>query len=127
MTETPKRLLLLETYEALTEKETFCIGERNFDEIRKIQAKKKRLLEELGKRADEPPESETERADFNARIKQLKAKEDANEALLETMMQENREQFRSLSKRVKSASQIRKAYGTANQTDGPRRSLKNKA
>lgn len=122
-----KRFVLLSAYEALTEKETFCIKEANFDEIRKVQAKKSRLLEELGSLDDDDQLESEQKAEFNCRIDRLQAKEKENELRLAELMDQNRSEIKALSKRSSSVSQIKKAYGTASSPDNSRGSLKNKA
>jgi len=127
MTEMGKRFVLLSAYEELTEKETFCIKEANFDEIRKVQAKKSRLLEELGSLDDEDRLKSEQRVDFNRRIDRLQTIEQENESRLEALMDQNRSEIKTLSKRSSSASKIKKAYGTASSPDNSSGSLKNKA
>ncbi len=127
MNEPRKRFVLLDAYEALTEKETFCINEANFEEISRVQAKKSKLLAELESLSDTPLLDEKEISEFNQRIDTLRERETSNSLRLDGLMKENREQFRDLSKRANSASQIRRAYGSASNPAAPNRSLKNKA
>ena len=127
MTETSKRFVLLGAYETLTEKETFCLSEANFEAVSAVQAKKARLLSELQNLdAGESLEAE-EKADFNLRLQQLQECEKRNDALLDELKKENRSQFKELSKRASSASKVRKAYGSASVAGGKTRTLKDKA
>jgi predicted nucleotidyltransferase len=127
MTETRKSFVLLGAYEALTEKETFCLKEANFEVVSKIQSKKDRLLKELQNLEDRESLESDEKDEFNRRLQILQECEKSNEALLKRLKAENRSQFKSLSKRASSASQIRRAYGSAANPDGLKRNLKDKA
>lgn len=127
MTEMRKRFVLLGAYETLTEKETFCLKEANFDAVSTVQAKKARLLSKLQSLEDHDALGAGEKEEFNGRLQRLRECEKRNDALLEVLKEENRTQFKSLSKRVNSASQVRKAYGSAANADGSSRSLKDKA
>ncbi len=127
MTETTKRFVLLGAYEALTEKETFCLKEANFEAVSTVQAKKARLLSELQNLDDQETPEIAEKVAFNRRLKQLQEYEKSNDALLVKLMEANRSESKSLSKRANSASQVKKAYGSAGNSSGLKRALKDKA
>lgn len=122
-----KRFVLLTAYEELTEKETFCLKEANFDEIRKVQAKKSKLIGELESLNDQDGVRPEEKENFNSRIEALKRQEKDNEECLKLLINENRTELKSLSKHTSSVSQIRKAYGSPTSLETPVRSLKDKA
>ncbi len=122
-----KRFILLSAYEELTEKESFCINELNFQEISKVQGKKLKLIGELESLNDHESLSRDEKDNFNARIEHLQIVEKENEKRLGSMKDENRLRFKSLSKHVRSASKIRKAYGSASSPRLQTRALKDKA
>jgi len=122
-----KRFVLLAAYEDLTEKETFCIKEANFEEIRKVQGKKLKLLGEMDALEDGDRLRPEEKEGFNDRIQRLQIREKENEERLNLLMGENRSEMKSLSKHASSVSQIRKAYGSAFSREAPKRSLKGKA
>lgn len=127
MIETRKRFVLLGAYEALTEKETFCLKEANFDAVSKVQAKKARLLSELQALDEQDSLKAEEKNEFNRRLQQLQEREKRNDTLLGQLMAENRSESKTLSKRVSSASQVRRAYGAASSPSGSKRTLKDKA
>ncbi len=127
MTETSKRFVLLSAYESLSEKETFCLTEANFEAVSVIQAKKARILKELQALEDQDSLGPEEKAEFNRRLERLQESEKSNDAMLDKLKEENRAQFKSISKRVSSASQVRKAYGSASSADGSTRTLADKA
>ncbi len=122
-----KRFVLLAAYEDLTEKETFCIKEANFDEIRKVQGKKLKLLGEMDALGDRDRLRPEEKEDFNNRVERLQIREKENEERLNLLMGQNRSELKSLSKHASSVSQIRKAYGSSISPEAPNRSLKGKA
>lgn len=124
---TEKRFVLLSAYEELTEKETFCIKEANFDEIRKVQSKKVKLLGELDTLNDKDQLRTEEKEAFNKRIERLQMREKENDERLALLIGQNRVELRSLSKRASSVSQIRKAYGLPSGLEIPNRALKGKA
>ena len=109
MTETRKRFVLLGAYEALTEKENFCLKEANFEAVSTVQAKKARLLSELQSLDDQETLEIAEKVAFNRRLKQLQEYEKSNDALLVKLMEANRSESKSLWKRANSASQVKKA------------------
>ena len=127
MTGTRKRFILLGAYEGLTEKETFCLKEANFDAVSTVQAKKARLLSELQGLDDQDTLETTEKDEFNRRLQKLQECEKDNDALVLELMKENRSEFKTLSKRSNSASQVRRAYGSAGNASGAKRTLKDKA
>ncbi len=127
MTETRKRFALLGAYEELTEKETFCLKEANFDAVKEVQAKKAKLVGELQRFEGGGQLSPSEKEEFNSRIEILLGSEKENEALLEALKSENRAQFKSLVKQSNSVSKIRKAYGSASNPTTPTRTLKGQA
>jgi ribosomal protein L34E len=127
MIETRKRFILLGAYEELTEKETFCLKEANFDAVSTVQGKKARLLSELQSLDDQGTLETEEKDEFNRRLQQLQECEKGNDILLGELMKENRSEFKTLSKRANSASQVRRAYGSAGNASGAKRALKDKA
>lgn len=108
---TKRRFTLLEAYERFTEKETLCIRESNFEEVRSLQEKKGKLIRELGILEDAELIEDNERQDFDRRLVELGRIEEANGQLLDKMQRQNRSNARSLAKQVSPVARIQKAYG----------------
>ena len=127
MTQSPKSLVLLEAYEELTAKESFCLKEVNIKGVLATQEKKAKLL--AGFRKLEPSEelSEEAKADFDRRIQNLLEREAENSKALESLIEENRLAYKLLSKHRNSASNIRKAYGAKSSSLSNSKSLKDQA
>ena len=113
MAETPKQMVLLDAYEELTEKETFCFREANINGMLEIEDKKAKLLEELLRMSSESNLSSDQKQDFDSRVSALLKQEKENETFLSGLMKENRAAYRKLSQNADSASKIKKAYGNS--------------
>ena len=127
MTTTRKRFVLLGAVEDLTEKETFCLKEANFEKAVEVQAKKARLIGELKRLEDHESLSQSEKDEFNSRLDRLLVCENKNEMALEQLKTDNRSQFKTMSKHSSSVSKIRKAYGSASNPDASTPILKGQA
>lgn len=121
-----KRMALLEAYEELTRKETFCLGEQNMQGVLETQRKKADVLRGFERLEDEKLSPE-EKDDFNRRIKALRTQEMTNAKSLDSMIASNREEFRRLDRDTKSGSKAIRAYGNPDKVENPSGKLEGQA
>lgn len=114
MSSLPKQLVLIEAYEELTDKESFCLKEGNIEGCLKVQGKKAKLLPELQLLKGASMSTEL-RATYQERLNRLQEIEQNNAAVLSQLIEKNRNEHKKLSKQSGSASKFRKAY--ANPTE----------
>ena len=121
-----KHFILLSAYEELTQKETFCIGESNFEAVVRVQEKKRSLLAGLAGLAAADL-AEADRAAFSRRVEALREQEDRNAEALDARIKDNRLEYRKLTMNAKSAPQLIRAYAGRPRQGDASRDLKGRA